>query len=393
MSKSVNAIIKIAFYLILATIVFILFYVQAHSSGFKTDTNSHVARIMPIIKGEYYLPHSMLHYLTFGIYSLCYWLSIKISLLNVMILLETFLVVLIVEIIYKILKFYLENKYSEPILLLIAVSLIFITSIYAPFFNKLLYLGQWSPNTWHNPTTFIIKPIAICCMFGIYLFIQEHKFTKNKIFIVLLSAIFTLSIWAKPSFAISFYPALFIFLLVFHAKKYKLYLNIFLILLPSVIFLVIQYLRTYYVQIENTTDLKDNIIFTFFGVTRLYTSNIFISLILAIAFPLSILIMDFKNVRKNHILILAWLNIIIAYLQSSFLAEKFKFNQAAFVFGYNLALFFLFIFSFIHFLDYIRVKSEKKEKIIGSILLIVFFLHLYSGVYYYFHFLLTKSYS
>lgn len=56
----------------------------------------------------------------------------------------------------------------------------------------------------------------------------------------------------------------------------------------------------------------DEIIFDFFGVWRLFTPNVLISILLANAFPLSLLVFRFKNVVHNNYLILAWFNLLIA---------------------------------------------------------------------------------
>lgn len=392
MNRTINKIIKIDLYIIVSICAFLTFYCQAYR-GYDTDIGLHVMRIIPVVHGDYYIPHSMLHYITYGIYKICNWISLNISLYDVMVLLETFLVALILYIIYRVLLYYLKDKFNEIILLLISISLIFVTSIYIPFFNKFMYFGQGSPNTWHNPTTFIIKPIAILCFWGLVTYIQKYQHLSNKKLPIILSILFALSVWAKPSFAITFYPALLIFLIIYYRKNFKIYWNIFLILLPSIILLAIQYYHTYSQSLASTNDMKDNIIFTFFGVIRLWTKVPFISLLLAIAFPLSILVIDLKNVKKNQILILSWLNVIIAYLEFAFLAEKYKFPQGAFGFGYNLALFLLFIFSFIHLLNYIKSNTQKKQQIYAAICLIIYSLHLYSGVLYYLRYFITKTYT
>lgn len=66
----------------------------------------------------------------------------------------------------------------------------------------------------------------------------------------------------------------------------------------------------------------DEIIFDFFGVWRLFTPNVLISILLANAFPLSLLVFRFKNVVHNNYLILAWFNLLIAIGQFGFFAEK-----------------------------------------------------------------------
>lgn len=392
MTKYENIVVKTGLYSILTYIIYTLFWPQAFVIGFITDMEYHIARIMPIIRGEYYCPHSMLHYMVYWIHSVFEWLGSDMMLHDVMIWVQIVCFLLILELTHQVMKFYLKDKYSYFTLLIIATTLMFVISIYTPGFYKLLYYGKYSPNTWHNPTTFLIKPIAICCFMGMYLYIKEYELTKNKLFLIVLSALFTLGIWAKPSFAITYYPALFLFVVIYHTKEYKLYLKIFLILLPSLILLAFQYINTYYAALDNTSDLKDNIILTFFGFTRLWTKHVFISLLLAIAFPLSVIILDFKNAVKNRLLIFTWLFTLIGYLQVSFLAEKIKFKEGAFVSGYNYSLFFLFIFSMIHFLNFAKENTKEKEQLKSAVILAIYCMHLLSGVYYYFHYLSTESF-
>ena len=280
----------------------------------------HVERIHPIIKGSYFLPHSMTHYLVYGAYYISNILSVNTSLTSIMILSETLLVVLMVFMISQLLVQKFKHLYSRRTLLLISLSLIIVSSIHLPLVSRYFYLGNWSPNTWHNPTTFLIKPIAFLCILGIYYFIKQQNHANKGVYVISLSTLFTLSVWAKPSFAITFYPALFIFTFIYYTRDFKLYIKIFLILLPSLVLLFFQYYKTYHTKINDTFDLKDNIVFTNFGIIKLYTNNILLSLISAIAFPISILIIDFKSVKNNQLLILSWFTLIISYLQLSFFA-------------------------------------------------------------------------
>jgi hypothetical protein len=130
--------------------------------------------------------------------------------------------------------------------------------------------------------------------------------------------------------------------------------------------------------------MKDQIIFTNFGVLKLYTPSIFISLILAIGFPLSILMLDFRSALKDDLLIMSFLNTIFGYLQAAFLAEKFKFDGAAFTFGYSLSLFLLLVFSLVFFIRWMDRQTiiSWKVKFKAGFCALMFSLHLISGIIY-----------
>jgi hypothetical protein len=285
------------------------------------------------------------------------------------------------------------DGFGNFIKVLIAISLVFVASIYFPLFSHLIYLGQWSANTWHNPTTLLVKPIALCSMVGVYFLISKNPISEKIKFRIALSILFALGIWAKPSFAITFYPALALFMILYYGKDLKLLFTIFIVMFPAAILLVIQYVQTYYAELNSTTDLKDNIIFSPFAVIHYFSPNAFVSFLLATLFPIAVFIADYANAKKNRLLILVWFNLFSAYFFVSMFAEKIKFTQANFAFGYNLALFFLFIFSFIHFINFIKSKKDFRSQLISSLLMLIFFLHLFSGVYSYFRFLLLKDYS
>jgi hypothetical protein len=381
-------IIRLLTYFVIGYLSFLIFYYQAYQ-GFDTDLPYHVDRINPIITGQYYLPHSFFHYLVYYIHLIFAEFSLHTSMLNIAIWLLSALIVIILDITYRIFVARVDKEHHKLTLLFASVSLIFVTPIYLWFFNKNLYLGQWSPNIWHNPTILLLKPFAIVTLFFTIIYFSENQIF-NKIWVKILFSLFiALSTWAKPSFVISFIPATYLYLFFYHKKIFKSFVNASLLFLPTIAVLALQFLQTYSQDIQSTNDLRDTIVFTFFGVTKLYSPNVFISLLLAIAFPLFLLIVDFKNCLKDQYLMLSWLNTVIAYLYASFLAEKFKFDQGAFTFGYSLALLLLFIFSLIHFLKFYHYNKAKFSYICLTLL---FSLHLCSGIYYFFNYLLTGIY-
>lgn len=82
-------------------------------------------------------------------------------------------------------------------------------------------MGQGSPNTWHNPNNFMVKPFAIVIFLAVFRILEdiiERRTIEKKRFIKI--AIFAeLSVFEKPSFLQGFLPALVIYLLI-NAKTY-----------------------------------------------------------------------------------------------------------------------------------------------------------------------------
>jgi hypothetical protein len=224
----------------------------------------------------------------------------------------------------------------------------------------------------------------VLSFYYIVAFIQKNQSISIKRGL-LIAILLAFSVLAKPSFLFSFTPAIGLFLILFNWKNYRLIYKVLLLFLPSLALIFYQFLKTYLLtKSNNTADMKDEIVFTYFGVIKLYTPNVLISLILAISFPLSVLLLDFRNAIKDEFLVVSILNTFFGYLQAAFLAEKFKFDQAAFTFGYSLSLFLLFAFSLVFFLKWIDRQTiiSMNVKIKTGLCVLLFSSHLISGFTY-----------
>ena len=92
-----------------------------------------------------------------------------------------------------------------------------VSAIYVPSFNETPYLGQGSPNPWHNPTTIMVRPIALLVfviVIGECVRVQRGGFRKGQGLRVwkgiLIAVLLLLSNLSKPSFVQIFYPAIFL---------------------------------------------------------------------------------------------------------------------------------------------------------------------------------------
>jgi hypothetical protein len=282
-----------------------------------------------------------------------------------------------------------KPKYNMFIIC-VATSLSFVTAIYLPFFNRYLYLGQFSPNIWHNPTMLVLKPFAIISFFYSvkYFFGNETLKIRNAIF---LSFMILLSTVMKPSFVIVFLPALGLYIVIFKTKKWHLYLDSFLVVLPTVMLLLYQYIKTFQMDLGDSY-FYDKIIFTNFGFLKLYSPNVFISALLVLAFPLSVVILNFESLKNNESLRLAWILTVIAYLVGAFLAEQNKFDQGAFCFSYVISLFILYMTSLLEMFNWINQENKFKPVMRIYACSAIYSLHLISGIFYYVRYLSCGDY-
>jgi hypothetical protein len=358
----------------LYTLLFVIFVrIIAMQIFVGPDYNVHISIIDKYINGHFYIPHPGFHLLTF-------WMSKLTNLpyANLLPFMMACFIILSVFVTQKIFQYLCPGVKNNLLYLLMAIFANISIAIYLPFFTQTMYTGQWGPNIFHSPTMTMLKPFALLSFAGIAVYINNS--TKKSIELPIISAFLLLtSTYVKPSFAICFIPALAFFLLLKKPNAYKLYLKVFLILLPSLLLLAYQYIETYNLKISESY-FHDKIIFTFFGVTKLYTKSVVTSTLVAIAFPLSVAFGILKKLPEKPYLFLSWILFFISFFVSGLLAEQVKFEQGAFIFSYIICLFILFVFSFSEYLSWFaEFKKNKKLIIVCSIFAVA---HLISGILY-----------
>ena len=363
--------------IILYLLVFLLVLkIVALHLNYGHDYPLHMNIIERYMNGNFYIPHP-------GFHISVYWLSAVTGIPAVSIIpfFIAFTFILTIIITKRFLLFLSPGIKHELVYTLFAIAINIVIAIYLPWFNENKYLGSWSPNVWHSPTMALLKPFALLAFFGFILLLQEMNNENYKVSI-LVSIYLLISTLAKPSFIICFTPAICLFILFFRTKGFKLYVTSFLIFLPSLLLLIYQFIETYNLK---TTDsyFHDKIIFAWFGVMKVYSNNLLISILSVLAFPLSVLLILRKKLRSNNALTLSWILFIIAFLQAAFLAEQAKFLQGAFISSYIIALFILHVSSLGEYLSWFSSSADRdihwKEKFIAGSFL---FLHFISGILY-----------
>jgi hypothetical protein len=365
--------VSILISLLLGASTYYLFRKQA-VGAFPSDLEMHISIINSYMFHNYTIPHPGFHILTYILSKLT-----TISYTYVAPMMLSLVLIITVIMIYRILAESLEWQKGNIFLFGIAVALNLAIAIYVPFFNYFAYVGQSSPNTWHNPQSILLKPFAVIAFYYYSLLLKKNSIGMKQY--VLLSGALLLSVIMKPSFAFVFMPAAYVYLVLFNTKKLELYWKSLVVFLPSVAMLGYQYFITYQSNSDNS-HYHDEIIFTNFGVMKIYSPNVPISILLVLAFPLAVIILRNRETRSNLSLRLAWCVTVVSLLQYAFLAEKQKFEQGAFGFGYIIALFLLFIVSMGEYLSWYKSGESKIHLVRKVVPALVFIAHLGSGVWY-----------
>ena len=249
----------------------------------------------------------------------------------------------------------------------------------APWFNENYYLGQWSPNTWHNPTNIMAKPFAIICFFMVVSIVHRYL-TKEKntmITYILLAVILCLSALSKPSFLQGFIPGLglylVLFLLITKGKSFFLSVKLILAFVPSVVILFWQY-------IAELTETGSGARIAWLELLHYFTPNVLISFLLAFAFPIFVFIMNpISNIKKVEVQMVFCYE-IAAWLESALLIQTGdRALHANFCWASMLSMFMVWFVMLIQFIKYLSEEDKssiryKVTKFVGFILLWFHFL-------------------
>lgn len=206
-----------------------------------------------------------------------------------------------------------ETKHEGKIIpAVIAAILSVVMPLYMYWFNQNQYVGQFSINTFGNPTHSAVKPFGLLVfIFAVDLILvgkeKEPLFCTGikirKWLYALFSIALFLSTFTKPTFMYMLLPAGAVYLLsdfmvaLRHKngswkKMWSLMWKMAAACIPSIIYLLIEY-AAFYVWGGTNADSKVAI-YPFLTAWRLCTPNVFKSILLAMMLPIFMIIVDCK---------------------------------------------------------------------------------------------------
>ncbi len=282
-----------------------------------------------------------------------------------------------------------------------AAGVLIVNPLYAPWINPLYYLGQAAPNAWHNPTNIAVKGFAVMA-FGLIMVLlnKKEEGRKNLSKYILLSIMLVLSALAKPSFLQGLIPGLGVFIvfrLIVERKKFnlKFYFVLCASFIPSVMILFIQMLTTFF----NTDYIREEtkICIGWGKMLHQWTPNLFYSFLVTFAFPVFVLLLNFKKlIRKEEIQALICYE-LVTWLETVLLYEEGKaFFQGNFTWAGLVSSFVVWVVMTYYFIQEIYNSEgqgtfRKKVLLYGGTAL--FTAHLLFGIMYWYRMLVYRSYQ
>jgi hypothetical protein len=243
-----------------------------------------------------------------------------------------------------------------------------------------IFLDKIAPNLWFNATFILTMPFAILLFFSAISWLRTLSLRSwLRVLICCLMSVLT-----KPNYVLAFIPALGVAVLIrialFQKREVARALLCFAgLTLVAVFMLGLQYADSYLRSgaTPSASGASSPFIIAPFAVWKLYSPNILASLLLSIAFPLSVAILYFDKIKANLTTLLAWGVWVVAMLQYILLAETGEyFRDGNWGWGSNIAMYIVFLISMM------VVLSEPRSPRF-YLVAVVWALHLATGIYYF----------
>lgn len=255
----------------------------------------------------------------------------------------------------------------------------FLTSMLYPFWYlgrheeviyPLRYLGVFTPNPYHNATYLCARSFAIVAFF-VYLDVLEQYESKDKWFCVrylIFSIALLLATMTKPSFTLILVAnaglVMLWRLIRSRFRNWKAFFQLGIWFIPTFLDLLYQYRGVF--APSKPGEVK-GIGIGFFvawagGLKVWNTGHEFIPglILLATAFPLTVLLFHLRGLRKEKGLLAGWLFFLVAFASVAFFYEKGpRLYHMNFSWGYMYGLFFLYAVSLMTLLQDTFSKEKK----------------------------------
>lgn len=208
---------------------------------------------------------------------------------------------------------YFKEKAKAYLPAVLAAVLGFVQPLFMDWFNSTQYEGQFSINPIFNAPHMAVKCFGLFCVAVAIDILRRNRgkrtvffsetLSDNRLYVILAAALF-LSVFTKPTFVFMFIPAGVVYVLTLLVSDLivkdkaavkgigKLVLKMTLACIPAGLYILIEYLAFYFWGDSNGNSRIA--IGSLFEAWSMYTPNIFVSVIIAIIFPLWMVCTDFR---------------------------------------------------------------------------------------------------
>jgi hypothetical protein len=378
--------------------IFFFYFYSYIFQNIHTDLKFHTLQILQINQGKAEYPPNFLYYFLVNFFS---GFPNSIDSLNnaasVLLALATTSKYYFTKLLFvKNIKFQFSNAYKTSIASIFFALLLMlyfgIPNHYSINVAQYWYISRLVPNIIHNSTSIFLFPFAII---SFWFFINKNwKYIEteklNYIFWGVL--LMLINILIKPSFLFVFIPISSIYFLWKH-KISKLFLLKVIPFFVGFLLIILQYFLIYKLEIGNFVAGDNEIkIGELFEVWKYFLpeNQLLEALLLSFAFPVVCLLLFWKKIIQDEILVVSLLMLVFGVMLFAFIYEDgIRKFDANFIWQVILA-YYIFLIQISIFLINEYFHETEKWKI--YICTVFFFLHVFSGIAYLIHVYNVRTY-
>ncbi|MBR6309252.1 MAG: hypothetical protein IKR39_11675 [Lachnospiraceae bacterium] len=254
-------------------------------------------------------------------------------------------------------------------------------AFYVKAANRAHYIGYQSPNMWHNSTYIFMRFFAILTLLSFLKLYDDYKSGVSLKNWLVFTLLLTVTTGFKASFLTVFAPVLAIVLLRDLCRKTK-FINVFVMALSVIPPMAVMVLQSI---VMSGTDGSNGYAIKPFAALSMRGDHPKATVILSVLFPLVLLLAHIKDFYKDKYYFWSLVMWAIGFLEVFlFIETGERALDSNFMWGYSIALFFLFVSSMVRlFKDIFVEKTSLIQKIICYVAAAVLVWHVISGINYF----------
>lgn len=384
-------------------IMFVLFYRQCveYQGLYLSDMKAYIQETQGIDSG-YSFPYPIMFWCARA-FMIC--MSPQLAMACTVTMLNTFSLILVKYYMDRYVKDILEtekrkwNVKWDILISVLTISLLFVSMLYAPrghgFFGfDYIYRcsGSYTPNPFWNATYLATRPFSIVSFFSGVRLLDNYEKQMDKGDWIVFAVSLLLTTMTKPSYtlvAVGVFAVIMLYRFIrSRFGNFKQSVAFGMAFIPAACALLYQYAGVF--TGTNSMGEETGIGFGIATAWSLYSNNIPLSIFMAAAFPLGVLVINLPRLKDTTWFRHGWQIWVSGFVMFLCLYEKgFRLPHMNFSWGYMHGLFFIF---FVSVLMLLRNSVEKNGKIRTTIVAagwlgyvwhlgcgIVYFLYIYSG--------------
>lgn len=281
-----------------------------------------------------------------------------------------------------------------------SMTLCLVTAICLPWFSQEIYVGQDSPNVWHNPTQLMVRPLALLVFWltvRLYERLRQGDWSAGVYAgrgeAALYTLLITLSVWSKPSFFQAFVPGLGLVMVVdlirSRGQAFPGCFKIALAYVPGAVLTVLRFFTAFYTGAGEGVEIAP---LEYWNST---SPCVPVSILLLFAFPLIVFVADWKEICRSAEGQIALSALLMATAMRGLLIEQGARRwHGNFTWAYGVAsmlVWFVALGRFAGLMGGSRL-SGKRYQLVAYLGWSLLALHLLTGIYYYIQ-ILTGPYQ